>query len=100
MESTELQDIDFFSSFSDHTSPTFFTPTTSSLRSDSVSEDPDSPKPQNEEEDEYVEELTRQMTNYMLQDDEKHQKVHNFFLETQQNRFFSLFFLLNSFYTF
>ncbi|CAN7067348.1 hypothetical protein IGI04_040914 [Brassica rapa subsp. trilocularis] len=74
MESTELQDIDFFSSFSDHTSPTFFTPTTSSLRSDSVSEDPDSPKPQNEEEDEYVEELTRQMTNYMLQDDEKHQK--------------------------
>ncbi|RID41327.1 hypothetical protein BRARA_J01300 [Brassica rapa] len=74
MESTELLDIDFFSSFSDHTSPTFFTPTTSSLRSDSVSEDPDSPKPQNEEEDEYVEELTRQMTNYMLQDDEKHQK--------------------------
>lgn len=74
MESTELQDIDYFSSFSDHTSPTFFTPTTSSLRSDSVSEDPDSPKPQNEEEDEYVEELTRQMANYMLQDDEKHQK--------------------------
>ncbi|CAH8306308.1 unnamed protein product [Eruca vesicaria subsp. sativa] len=73
MESTELQDIDFFSSFSDHTSPTFFTPTTSSLRSDTLSEDPDSPKPQNEE-DEYVAELTRQMTNYMLQDDDKHQK--------------------------
>ncbi|CAN6806573.1 unnamed protein product, partial [Brassica oleracea] len=71
MEYTELQDIDFFSSFSEHTTPTFFTPTTSSLRSDS---DPDSPKPQNEDEDEYVAELTRQMTNYMLQDDEKHQK--------------------------
>ncbi|KAF8102450.1 hypothetical protein N665_0198s0150 [Sinapis alba] len=75
MESTELQDIDFFSSFSDQTSPTFFTPTTSSLRSDSVSEDPDSPKLQNQEEEEdYVAELTRQMTNYMLQDDEKHHK--------------------------
>ncbi|KAJ4875159.1 Uncharacterized protein Rs2_40177 [Raphanus sativus] len=76
MESTELQDMDFFSSFSDHNSPTFFTPTTSSLRSYTVSEDPDSPRPQNkeEEENEYVEELTRRMTNYMLQDDEKHQK--------------------------
>ncbi|KAH0931962.1 hypothetical protein HID58_009079 [Brassica napus] len=71
MESTELQNIDFFSSFSEHTAPTFFTPTTSSLRSDS---DPDSPKPQNEGEDEYVAELTRQMTSYMLQDDETHQK--------------------------
>ncbi|KAF8082968.1 hypothetical protein N665_0798s0006 [Sinapis alba] len=70
MESTELQDIDFFSSFSEHSNSTFFTPTTSSLRSDS---DPDSPKPQNEDEDEYVAELTRQMSNYMLQDDEKHQ---------------------------
>ncbi|XP_056861103.1 uncharacterized protein LOC108847401 [Raphanus sativus] len=71
MESTELQDIDFFSSFSEHSNSTFFTPTTSSLRSDS---DPGSPKPQNEDEEEYVAELTRQMTNYMLQDDEKHQK--------------------------
>ncbi|ESQ42436.1 hypothetical protein EUTSA_v10014238mg [Eutrema salsugineum] len=74
MESTELQDIDFFSSFSEHTIPTFFTPRTSSLRPDSLSEDPDSPKPQNQDEDEYVAELTRQMTNYMLQDDETHQK--------------------------
>ncbi|KAL0875619.1 hypothetical protein Bca101_025324 [Brassica carinata] len=74
MESTELQDIDFFSSFYDHTNSTFFTPTTSSLLSDSVSEDPASPKPQNGDEDEYVAELTRQMTNSMLQDDEKHQK--------------------------
>ncbi|XP_056858561.1 uncharacterized protein LOC108823551 isoform X2 [Raphanus sativus] len=74
MESTELQDIDFYSSFYDHTNSTFFTPTTSSLLSDSVSEDPVSPKPQNEDQDAYVAELTRQMTNYMLQDDEKHQK--------------------------
>ncbi|CAH2069446.1 unnamed protein product [Thlaspi arvense] len=74
MESTELQEIDFFSSFSEHTIPTFFTPTTSSLRSDSLSDEPDSPKPQNDDGDEYVAELTRQMTNYMLQDDEKHQK--------------------------
>ncbi|CAF2137035.1 unnamed protein product [Brassica napus] len=74
MESTELQDIDFFSSFYDHTNSTFFTPTTNSLLSDSVSEDPVPPKPPNDEEDEYVAELTRQMTNYMLQDDEKHQK--------------------------
>ncbi|CAH8296759.1 unnamed protein product [Eruca vesicaria subsp. sativa] len=74
MESTELQDIDFFTSFSDHTNSTFFTPTTSSLRADTVSEDSVSPKPQNEDQDEYVAELTRQMTNYMLQDDEKHQK--------------------------
>ncbi|CAA7032237.1 unnamed protein product [Microthlaspi erraticum] len=72
MESTELQDIDFFSSFSGHTSPTFFTPTTSSLRPDSVSEDMDSHNL--DEEDEYVADLTRQMTNYMLHDDEKHQK--------------------------
>lgn len=78
MESTELQDIDFFSSFYDHTNSTFFTPTTNSLLSDSVSEDPVPPKPPNDEEDEYVAELTRQMTNYMLQDDEKHQKVHTF----------------------
>ena len=78
MESTELQDIDFFSSFYDHTNSTFFTPTTNSLLSDYVSEDPVPPKPPNDEEDEYVAELTRQMTNYMLQDDEKHQKVHIF----------------------
>ncbi|KAF8053902.1 hypothetical protein N665_1363s0004 [Sinapis alba] len=71
MESTELQDIDFFSSFYDHTNSTFFTPTTSSLLSKDTAS---SPKPQNDEEDEYVAELTRQMTNYMLQDDEKHQK--------------------------
>lgn len=73
MESTELHDIDFISKpFSE---PTFFTPTTSSLR-DFVSDEPDSPKVQKEdEEDEYITELTRQMTNYMLQDDEKHQKV-------------------------
>ncbi|KAL1208473.1 hypothetical protein V5N11_007955 [Cardamine amara subsp. amara] len=64
MESTELHDIDFISN------PTFFTPTTSSLQSD----DSDSPNPQNEDEDEYITELTRQMTNYMLQDDEKHLK--------------------------
>ncbi|CAH8386490.1 unnamed protein product [Eruca vesicaria subsp. sativa] len=70
MESTERQDIDFCSSFSKDTTTTFLTPTTSSLRSDSI----DSPKPQNEVEEEYVVELTRQMTNYMLQDDEKHQK--------------------------
>uniref|UniRef100_A0A1J3D4F6 Uncharacterized protein n=1 Tax=Noccaea caerulescens TaxID=107243 RepID=A0A1J3D4F6_NOCCA len=75
MESTELHDIDFFSSFSEYTNPTFFTPTTSSLRPDSVSEDTDSPKAQNlDEENEYVAELTRRMTNYMLHDDEKHQK--------------------------
>ncbi|XP_010454798.1 PREDICTED: uncharacterized protein LOC104736494 [Camelina sativa] len=70
MESTELHDMDFklnpFTSFSE---PTFFTPTTSSL-----SDEPDSPKAQNEDDDEYITELTRQMTNYMLQDDEKHQK--------------------------
>ncbi|CAE6249146.1 unnamed protein product [Arabidopsis arenosa] len=73
MESTELHDIDFISNpFSE---PTFFTPTTSSLRPNFVSDEPDSPKAQKEdEEDEYITELTRQMTNYMLQDDEKHQK--------------------------
>ncbi|KAJ0261424.1 G patch domain protein [Hirschfeldia incana] len=70
MESTELLDRDFVSSFSEHSNSTFFTPTTSSLRSDS---DPGSSKPQDEDEDQYVAELTRQMTNYMLQDDEKHQ---------------------------
>lgn len=86
MESTELQNIDFFSSFSEHTTPTFFNPTTSSLRSDS---DPDSPKPQNEDEDEYVAELTRQMTSYMLQDDETHQKVQVFL---KPKRFDSLLF--------
>ncbi|KAJ0262240.1 hypothetical protein HA466_0052080 [Hirschfeldia incana] len=44
-----------------------FTPTTTSLRTDS---DPNSPKPKNEDEDEYVTELTRQMPDYKLQDDE------------------------------
>lgn len=72
MESTELHDMDFISNpFTSFSEPTFFTPTTSSL-----SDDMDSPKAHNEdEEDEYITELTRQMTNYMLQDDEKHQKV-------------------------
>ncbi|AED97134.1 unnamed protein product [Arabidopsis thaliana] len=76
MESTELHDIDFISNpFTSFSEPTFFTPTTSSLRPDFVSDEPDSPKAKNEdEEDEYITELTRQMTNYMLQDDEKHQK--------------------------
>lgn len=81
MESTELQDIDFFSN--PFTETTFFTPTTSSLRPDSVSDDPDSPKAQDE--DEYVAELTRQMTNYMLQDDEKHQKVPTFFFNSSDS---------------
>ncbi|KFK27425.1 hypothetical protein AALP_AA8G381000 [Arabis alpina] len=74
MESNELQDLDFFSNpFTSFSKPAFFTPPTT--RPESVSDDPDSPKAQNEEEeDEYVAELTRQMTNYMLQDDEKHQK--------------------------
>ncbi|EOA13782.1 hypothetical protein CARUB_v10026875mg [Capsella rubella] len=70
MESTELHDMDFISNpFTSFSEPSFFTPSTSSL-----SDEPDSPKPQNEDEDDYITELTRQMTNYMLQDDEKHQK--------------------------
>lgn len=92
MESTELHGIDFFSSFSEYTNPTFFTPTTSSLRPDSVSEDTDSPKAQNlDEENEYVAELTRRMTNYMLHDDEKHQKVQTFFKTSPDSILYLLF---------
>jgi len=92
MESTELHDIDFISNpFTSFSEPTFFTPTTSSLRPDFVSDEPDSPKAKNEdEEDEYITELTRQMTNYMLQDDEKHQKVPPTLFQDSILSFFSL----------
>lgn len=93
MESTELHDMDFISNpFTSFSEPTFFTPTTSSL-----SDDMDSPKAHNEDdEDEYITELTRQMTNYMLQDDEKHQKVPPtlLFLYYSDSRF-SLFSIFN-----
>ncbi|CAN8253285.1 unnamed protein product [Cochlearia groenlandica] len=69
MESTELQNMGFFSSFSE---PAL---TTSFNRLEPVSKTPVySSTAQNGEDDDYVAELTRQMTNYMLQDDEKHQK--------------------------
>lgn len=93
MESTELHDMDFISNpFTSFSEPSFFTPSTSSL-----SDEPDSPKPQNEDEDDYITELTRQMTNYMLQDDEKHQKVPpTFKKKTNSLLIFEILFLFSS----